>query len=103
NLRAVTISDVWIKPEFEAMAGENEVTVSCCVSINGKRIPLEKNQSGSPLVFLYDSRVYFYADKEDALEVDKFMQMPEKKIGPADWPAFLERELIPLNTKYKVH
>lgn len=102
-LQPVQLSETFVKPEFDVLAGEKEVLVSCRVKVDGKYIPLEKNTSGSPLAFLYENRLYFFDDKADPLEISRFMEMAETKISLEDWPEFLDKELLPLSRKYAIH
>lgn len=103
HLEAVTIREQSIRPEFTATVKGENVAVSCHVVIDGEKIPVGENRSGSPLLFLHKNALYCYDRKEDVLEVDKFMQWPETQFGPDEWPAFLEQKLLPLSREYRVH
>ncbi|HEX5553576.1 MAG TPA: SNF2-related protein, partial [Chitinophagaceae bacterium] len=102
-LQPVVLREEPVRPSFKVTSGKTEITISCVVDIDGQQIPVEKNLSGSPLVFLHDAQLFFFGDKNDPIEVNAYMESGEKRIPLEEWPVFLKQELLPLSHRYRVN
>jgi non-specific serine/threonine protein kinase len=102
HLEAIQLKEIRIKPELQVRLNDTEAQISCFIPIEGEKIPVGQNRSGSPLIFIHNKDLYFYGHKEDPGVVDRYSPSP-LKIPLADWPRFLQEELLPLSGHYKVH
>ncbi|MGH2642472.1 MAG: SWIM zinc finger family protein, partial [Chitinophagaceae bacterium] len=89
-------------PELKVKKKENAIAISCFLNIGGQEIPLEKNEAGSPLLFMYQNRLYCFRDKNDTFLADEYMQSPEKEFSPNEWQKYLTETLLPLSSEFAV-
>ncbi len=103
NLLPVAIDEERIKPEFDIKKEKDQIQITCYVRINGERVPIHKNESQSPLVFLYGGQVALLNSVMEAMVIIAYLGNNPVFIPEADWPARLEADILPLSQKYPVH
>jgi non-specific serine/threonine protein kinase len=92
-----------VRPELRVSKRDNNVVISCFVNIDGREIPVGKNAAESPLLFIYDNRLYCFTDKNDTYLADDYLQSPEKQFSGEEWPGYLTETILPLSREYPVH
>ncbi|GAA4314912.1 DEAD/DEAH box helicase [Compostibacter hankyongensis] len=103
SLRQITVSAIAARPVFRAQMVKNGVEISCQVAIPDETVDISANECPSPLLFLYRKRLYGFSSQQDAAVVEPFLREGVRRISRADWPAYLEKELLPLSKRYTLH
>ncbi|MBI2729920.1 MAG: SNF2 helicase associated domain-containing protein [Sphingobacteriales bacterium] len=102
DLETVELATEPIHPEFHIGVHKNNWEVSCHIKIGPQLINITDNEWQSPLVFLYNSTLYFWEKTDDILYAEKFLQKGNILISKEDWSAQLQSFILPLTKEYKV-
>lgn len=100
NLDQIEVAEATITPEFTITEVAKGLLMESFVRINGQRLPLNTNETGSNLLFLHNSLVYLWSKTEAIMHAELYYQ--PKTISKADWPGYLRTIILPLSRDYHV-
>ena len=101
NLNKIDFSDTLISPVFKVTISDKGYHLSCFVNIDFQLLSLDRNEWASPLLFLYNYKLYQWAKPEDILLTEKF-KSKQLFFNKTDWPKQLHDLILPLTKDYKV-
>ncbi len=102
DLDALQIRMERLRPEFHIVKDAKEVTIDCFVTIDGKQIPANENQSKSPLLFLRNGEAFLLNSVKDAMTILPYLSKNPNSISETEWPRHLQQEILPLSDRYNV-
>ncbi|HLI92788.1 MAG TPA: SNF2-related protein, partial [Puia sp.] len=102
NMQPMGLSADTISPQFSVSGGRSGYELSCFVKINGQAVDIAKNESSSPVIFLYNNNGYLWNRPEDVLLVEKFAGKEPRVIGRGEWPERMKDLILPLTRDYTV-
>lgn len=102
NLKEVELSNSFLTPSFKLLAVNNHFELCCMVNINGKKIPVEKNECSSSLVFLHDDVLYTWNKTEDILQAESYLTNGNIKLTKSNWAEKMQEVILPLTKIYQV-
>ena len=102
NLQHLHLSPEKVTPVFHVSAARNHIEIACRVRVNGGEVSILENEWESKLLFKYADTLYNWSRQEDVLEVEKFVNKGMASVPRADWPAYLQKTVLPLSREYKV-
>lgn len=102
NLLEATFSNQPVTPVFRVAPKGDMLEVSCVVMMAGKQVPVEENQSGSPLLFLSDGVFYLWEKAEDAVRAESFIRNGNIRYSRDQWQQKIRDTVMPLAKDYKV-
>lgn len=102
NMQPMGLSADTISPQFSVGGVGPGYELSCFVKINGQAVDIAKNESSSPVIFLYNNNGYLWNRPEDVLLVEKFAGKEKRLISREDWPARMKDLVLPLTREYAV-
>ncbi|HEV2355573.1 MAG TPA: DEAD/DEAH box helicase, partial [Puia sp.] len=102
NMQPMGLSADTISPQFSVGGIGPGYELSCFVKINGQAVDIAKNESSSPVIFLYNNNGYLWNRPEDVLLVEKFAGKEKRLISREDWPARMKDLVLPLTREYAV-
>ena len=79
-----------------------DYTVHCTASVNELDIDPADNEWASMLIFLYDNCLYLWDKTEDFEAIRDLLEAGKRTVEEADWPGFLQKQLMPLTRQYTV-
>lgn len=102
NLKEVSISNRPAIPVFKVTAKNGQFELSCHADIDGRKVPAASNESGTPLLFLYDNTFHLWNKPEDIIRVETFLKSGTVVIPAAQWSKKLQDTILPLSREYRV-
>ncbi len=102
NLKDVELSNSFISPSFKLMSVDDHFELTCMVNINGRKIPFEKNECNSSLVFLHDDVLYTWNKTEDIVQAENFLAKGNIRVNKSDWAVQMQEFILPLTKAYNV-
>ena len=100
NLQEIELATTVLNLQFEVKAGQQEIEVLGCTSINGEKVLLNENEWGAQLLFFKDNILYNWQRPEDVLLAD-YYRLPVK-IKREDWADYAQKHIVPLSKDYPV-
>ncbi len=101
NLREISLSQDPISPRFRITAKNGHYELNCDVKIEGQPTPLDSNEWGSSLLFLYNHKFYQWQRPEDVLNAEKYFKKPVI-ISKSEWLEQYQKIVLPLTKDYQV-
>ena len=103
NLVPVHLSDQPAELQFTVSFNEDVYEIACIVKVNHLAIPIQQNESLSPVLFAEDNTFYLYKKADDVLLAEKFLPGGKMIINATQWPQKLHDFILPLAKEYHVH
>ncbi|HEU0064687.1 MAG TPA: SNF2-related protein, partial [Flavisolibacter sp.] len=101
-LQRIEVSRKYIVPSFTVSEKADKVTIECYIKPDAIAYPLNENEVNSNLVFLYNHQLYLW-DNLEAIEIsEEYLPNGLMKCSIEDWPALLNKKIMPLTRHYKV-
>jgi non-specific serine/threonine protein kinase len=101
NLEAVQLQAEEIKPHF-IVKKNGDYTIECKVKAGPLEFDLADNEIECPLLFLYNSQLHLWQNKDVIQLTDKFLPDGAMSISNDDWSKTLNSFIMPLAKEYKV-
>lgn len=102
NLRPLQAVEEPLGIGLKVIRKESQVEITGWVQESGEIRNLTANEWSSPLGFVQNSLLYGWEKPGDILLADRLMRDGSIRIPDADWPHYLETELLPLSRLYPV-
>jgi non-specific serine/threonine protein kinase len=100
NLQAIALVEKPIKPILKVGAHQQKFQISCLAKSGSSQWPLMENEWQSPLLVLKEDALYCWEKPEDINLAAHFVQPIE--ISDEDWPAYAQKQLMPLAVDYEI-
>ncbi|MES2882185.1 MAG: SNF2 helicase associated domain-containing protein, partial [Bacteroidota bacterium] len=102
NLQKVEPGNRLLTPHFSVTVPANKYLMECFVTPDAVAQRIDANESPSPLLFLYNHRLYLWESAELVEIAEKFLPGGTMKITKDAWPQTLSKLIMPLTKEYKV-
>ncbi len=102
NLQQLQVSGDPLKPYFKAGNAGDHVEVTAWVDIEGESVNVSANQWASPLLFLYNNIIYYFANPKDSIHLLQYQENNSLRVRSEEWQDFLKEAILPLGKDYAV-
>lgn len=102
NLLPIGIGKGKMQPALQIVQVKKQVEVIPMVMIDEWDIELDASEWHSPLLAMFNNKLHTWNALEDLEAIMEFIPSRNRKISLADWPVFLEKNILPFSRKYKV-
>lgn len=103
SLQKLEVSNQYLTPCFNVAKVAEQFEFECYVKPDSVPHSLDENEVQSPLIYLYNHKLYLWEGKDAVEIVTAFSDAGTKKIKATDWPQTLLRTVMPLTKEYNVH
>lgn len=102
NLQQLQVSGDPLKPYFKAGNAGDHVEVTAWVDIDGESVNVSANQWASPLLFLYNNTIHYFANPKDSIHLLQYQENNSLRVRSEEWQDFLKEAILPLGKDYAV-
>lgn len=102
NILPVQLGGGRLQPIFKTRSVQEEIEITCYVSIEGELVNVTENEWDSTLVFLHQGMLHLFENPQDALHVELFRNNGRLRIPVAEWGTYLRDYLLPLSKQYQI-
>ncbi len=102
NLQQLQVSGDPLKPYFKAGNAGDHVEVTAWVDIEGESVNVSANQWASPLLFLHNNIIYYFANPKDSIHLLQYQENNSLRVRSEEWQDFLKEAILPLGKDYAV-
>lgn len=102
NLQQLQVSGDPLKPYFKAGNAGDHVEVTAWVDIEGESVNVSANQWASPLLFLYNNTIHYFANPKDSIHLLQYQENNSLRVRSEEWQDFLKEAILPLGKDYAV-
>jgi non-specific serine/threonine protein kinase len=102
NLKPALFNTQSVTPIFKVSPKQDKLEISCVVKIDGRHVPVNENQSDSPLLFMTDGVFYLWEKSEDVVRAESFIRNGNLLYSKDQWQQKIKETIMPLARDYQV-
>jgi non-specific serine/threonine protein kinase len=102
NFQKTEFSATILKPQFFVAKKDKKFEIECFIKPEEVAYGLNDNEAATALFFLYNHQIFLWANSEAASVTAQFLPNGTMQVNEENWPATLEKIVMPLTKEYKV-